>query len=73
MILDGKKIVDVYAYYEQMVVRFDDGTRCFLKYKDLLPVLSEFLFDAQLKRTRTWLQPMDPDVPLLYDQDRYPI
>lgn len=72
MRLDGKKITRVVPHYEQIAVYFDDGTRCFMKYDDLLPVLTEFLFDAEKKRTRTWLHPVTPDVDLLYLQKSYP-
>ena len=69
--LDGKKITQVSPHYEQISV-WIDGNRYFIKYQDLLPIMSEFLFKAEKKRTRTWLHPVTPDVDLLYDQDRYP-
>lgn len=71
-VVDGKKIESVSMYYEQLFIRMYDGTTYFLSTQDLLPMVHEFIFEAELKKTRTWLHPVTPDVPLLYDQDRYP-
>lgn len=70
--VDGIRIVKVYPHYEQMVVVLDDDTRFFISYEDLIPVLSEFIFEKEKKRTRTWIHPVTPDVNLLYHQEKYP-
>jgi hypothetical protein len=72
MIVDGSKIESVSQYYEQLLVCTSDGKKYFFSIKELLPVLSEFIFEAETKKTRTWLHPVTPDVDLLYEQDRYP-
>ena len=70
-ILDGKKITQIAPHYEQISV-WIDGVRYFIKYSDLTAMMSEFIFEAKKKRTRTWLHPVTPDVKLLYDQNKYP-
>ena len=70
--INGSNIESVSIYHENLTVLTDDGRRYFLKPEELLVMMSEFIFDAELKRTRTWLHPVTPDVDLLYDQDKYP-
>ena len=70
--LDGKKIVNAYPFYEHMAVIDDQGNKYFMKYEDLKTVLSEFLFDIEVKRKRSHIHPITPDVDLLYEQDMYP-
>ena len=72
MTIDGKKITQVSPHYEQVSVWTSVGSRYFMKYSDLIPILGEFIFTAEKKKTRTWLHPVTPDVDLLYDQDKYP-
>lgn len=72
MTIDGKKITQVSPHYEQISVWTDDGKRYFLSYAELQAILSEFLFNAEMKKTRTWLHPITPDVDLLYHQEQYP-
>lgn len=71
MKVDGKKVTQVSPHYEQIAV-WIDGERYFIRYKDLIPIFNEFIFDVEKKKTRTWLHPVTPDVDLLYHQDRYP-
>ena len=70
MKIDGKNIESVSIYHEQLFVRTYDGGQYFLSMKELLPMVHEYLFKAELKRTRTWLYPVTPDVDLLYE--KYP-
>jgi hypothetical protein len=43
-----------------------------MSYQDLHAMMHEFIFDAEKKKTRTWLHPVTPDADLLYHQDQYP-
>ena len=70
--VDGAKIEAVNIYHENLFILTEDGRKYFLKPEELLVMMNEFLFDAEFKRTRTWLHPVTPDVDLLYDQDKYP-
>lgn len=72
MIVDGKKITQVAPHYEQIAVWTSDKKKYFITYSELQNILSEFLFNAEKKKTRTWLHPVTPDVDLLYNQDQYP-
>ena len=71
-IVDGNSITGVGPHYEQLGIRLDDGSYVYLSFQDLHAILHEFLFEAETKKTRTWLHPVTPDVDLLYRQDRYP-
>jgi len=71
--IDGGKISTIVTHYENLKVIMNDGTSYFISHQDVLVALNEFLFNPELKKTRIWLHPVTPDVPLLYDQDRYPV
>ena len=71
--IDGGKISAIVTHFENLRVVMNDGTSYFITHQELVTVMNEFLFDSELKKTRTWLHPVTPDVPLLYDQDRYPV
>lgn len=71
-IVDGKTIEGVGPHYEQLGIQLSDGSYMLMSYKDLHAILHEFLFEIEVKKTRTWLHPVTPDVDLLYDQERYP-
>ena len=70
--VDGKNIESVGPYYEQIGIRMSDGSFYFMSYQDLHAMMHEFIFDAEKKKTRTWLHPVTPDADLLYHQDQYP-
>jgi hypothetical protein len=69
--LDGQKIVLVTPHYEHLLVVDDKGNKYFMTYEELLPMFTEFLFETQVKRVRTHLHPITPEVELLYDQKTY--
>ena len=70
--VDGTQIESVGPHYEQIGVRMSDGSLFYMSYKDLLVMMNEFIFDAEKKKTRTWLHPVTPDADVLYKQDQYP-
>lgn len=70
--INGTKITSVNIYYEHLKVYTSDGKSYFFKPAELLVMMNEFLFDAELKKTRTWLHPVTPDVDLIYHQGSYP-
>jgi hypothetical protein len=70
--VNGNKIESVFIYHENLFIQTADGKKYFLKPSELLVMMSEFIFEAELKRTRTWLHPITPDVDLLYHQENYP-
>ena len=70
--INGTEIDSVSVYHENLYVRTTDGNHYFLNPKEVLVMMNEFIFEAELKRTRTWLHPVSPDVDLLYHQENYP-
>ena len=64
MLVDGKKITGASPYYENIGIRLEDGSFLFLSPTDLTTILSEFLFEVEEKKTRTWLHPVTPDASL---------
>ena len=70
--INGTKIDTVSIYHENLTVMTSDGRRYFLKPAELIVMMNEFIFEAEFKRTRTWLHPVIPDVDLLYHQENYP-
>ena len=70
--VNGSNITSVNIYHENLYVSTEDGRKYFMKPQELLTMMNEFIFEAEFKRTRTWLHPVTPDVDLLYDQGKYP-
>jgi len=70
--INGTQIEGVNIFYENLIVHASNGKRYFLKPSELVGIMNEFIFEAEKKKTRTWLHPVTPDVDLLYDQDKYP-
>jgi hypothetical protein len=70
--VNGTKIESVNIYYENLYIKTTDGKYYFMKPSDLLFILNEFVFEAEKKKTRTWLHPVTPDVDLLYHPENYP-
>ena len=70
--INGSEITSVSVYYENLYIGTEDGNHYFMSPADVLVMMNEFIFDVEMKKTRTWLHPVTPDVDLLYDQDKYP-
>ena len=70
--INGSEITSVNVYYENLYIGTGDGNHYFMSPADVLVMMNEFIFDVEMKKTRTWLHPVTPDVDLLYDQDKYP-
>ena len=70
--VNGTKIESVNIHYENLNVKTSDGKTYFFKPSELLAMMNEFIFEVELKKTRTWLHPVTPDVDLLYHQENYP-
>ena len=70
--INGSDITSCGIYYENLLIYTADGNQYFLKPSEVMIMANEFIFDVELKKTRTWFHPVVPDVPLLYHQDAYP-
>jgi len=53
--LKGTRITGVRPHYENIYVSVDKGEGFFITSEELTRVLSEFDFDIEKKRTRSWL------------------
>ena len=59
--LSGMQIISVRPHYENIVVTFEDPNdkngwkTTYITSEQLVVILSEFDFNAETKRTRTWL------------------
>ena len=69
--LDGQKIESIRHTFEDIVVTDDNRNEYHISNKELIAILSEFLFDVEQKKIRKHLYHIQPDVCLLYDQDKY--
>lgn len=58
-VIDGQNLISCRIHYENITVRDDKGNIYFLPPETLISALSEFLFKAYKKRTRTWLETID--------------
>ena len=67
--INGTEITSVNIFYEHLYIATADGKHYFMKPADVLVMMTEFKFDAELKKTRTHLHPVTPDVELLYDNE----
>jgi len=70
--VNGTKIESVDIYYENLYIKTSDGKYYFMKPSEVLVMMNEFIFEAEMKKTRAWLHPVTPDVDLLYHQENYP-
>ena len=69
--LNGQDVTNVIIHYENLYVTTADGAHHYLQLKDVLSMMSEFIFDIEMKKTRSWLHPVTPDVEHLYDPEHY--
>ena len=53
--LKGTEIVSVTPHYENIYVGVAKGEGYFISSQELVRILSEFDFDVEKKRTRSWL------------------
>jgi len=53
--VQGTQIQSVSQHYENLGIRLADGSYVYMTYAQLLVILNEFDFQAEKKRTRTWL------------------
>jgi len=69
--IDGQSITSAYPHYENVRIVTADGTEFFLTSDELTAIMNEFLFDVEKKKTRSWATHVEPDVDLLYEQEKY--
>jgi hypothetical protein len=71
MNLDGKNISGTQTYHKNILVIDDNINRYYITPEELTAILSHFLFKTEKKKNRWYLQHVQPDVELLYEEERY--
>ena len=54
--VDGKNLVSADIFYQNLIMRDDQGEVYYLTPQNLLKILRNFKFIVQKKRTRTWVE-----------------